>query len=91
MYKAKEAMGAGAPLVVIDNTNIRARDRKPYIEEALACGYLVFMLVLPPPDTNRNVHGVSWEKVQDLQTKIPYAPGMYQYLEKEFVPKEMPL
>jgi hypothetical protein len=39
--KSSEAMAAGRPLVIIDNTNIRVRDIKPYAKEGLKHGYEV--------------------------------------------------
>lgn len=37
--KAEEAMEAGVSQVIIDNTNLRIKDVKPYVNKALECGY----------------------------------------------------
>jgi hypothetical protein len=37
--RAKDAIDAGKPLVIIDNTNTTASEPKPYVEYAHGCGY----------------------------------------------------
>lgn len=92
MAKCDAHMKDGVPVVVVDNTNIRARDRKPYLEMAKERNYEVFLKVFPPPDTNRNVHGVTWEQVLTLQKRIQFEAGWYQYSvpDDRFVPVEDP-
>jgi len=56
--------------IFVDNTNIRARDRKFYIDMALDNDYEVEILALPV-DVNisvaRNVHGVPAEAIQRMK------------------------
>lgn len=44
----REALGAGQPLVVVDNTNVRATDRQRFVKKALEHGYEVEIHVLNP-------------------------------------------
>ncbi len=56
--------------VVIDNTNIKAKDRKIYEEMAVQFGYECHLEVVNVTDVDlcasRNVHGVPKEKIEQM-------------------------
>lgn len=63
--------------VIVDNTNIRARDRRPYIEAARNAGYEVRELVIGDFTeeavklyAKRNVHGVPQEAIQKMADRF---------------------
>jgi predicted kinase len=72
------AIAAKEELIIIDNTNTRARERRGYVWEALQAGYEVYLKVFPVPDKNRNIHGVPWDKVLSMAAKIDLEPGFYR-------------
>lgn len=60
-------------VVICDNTNIRARDRRFYIDAAQAAGYELQTIVVGSFDEDscklyaaRNTHGVSLETIQEM-------------------------
>jgi len=56
-----DALSRSVPLVVVDNTNIKVRDFKRYVDAARARGYAVEIVRLacdPAVAAKRNVHGV---------------------------------
>ncbi|OWF35412.1 NEDD4-binding protein 2-like 1 [Mizuhopecten yessoensis] len=86
--KAKAACSHGNRVVVIDNTNIKRWEMKPYIETAKTHQYVVIML---EPRTKwrydaeelakRNSHGVKADdirkKIKDFQECAPYYFGWF--------------
>lgn len=58
---AREAMEEGCPLVIIDNTNTRAWECKPYVEAGLANNYAIYFV--GASGEFGNIHGVPAEKV----------------------------
>lgn len=61
-------------IVVVDNTNIKARDYKPYIEAAKDRGYYVMSLILQPDDLAkhfaRQSHGVPLDKLEIMRDSL---------------------
>lgn len=71
----------GVNVVIVDNTNTVARDRKYYIELAKAQGYEVYLDVVecdPKVATARNTHGVPLEVVERMAKQIDTPFGFYQ-------------
>lgn len=61
-----EALEAGVPVVVVDNTNVTVREIRPYVEAALEAGYqvrIIRMVCDPEVCVARNVHGVPPEVI----------------------------
>lgn len=72
-----DALVAGKELVIVDNTNTTARERKFYVEEARSRGYEVWMDVIKGEAElcfQRNVHKVPLESIQRMIARIdvPY-------------------
>lgn len=61
-------------VVVVDNTNIKARDYKPYIEVAKNNGYHVVSVILQPDDItkhfSRQSHGVPFDKLELMKNSL---------------------
>ncbi|MBI3632964.1 MAG: ATP-binding protein [Candidatus Vogelbacteria bacterium] len=57
-------------IVVCDNTNIKRKDRQPYIDAAVAEGYIVAIVTMPHPSPEvaaaRNKHGVPVEVIKRM-------------------------
>lgn len=73
----KESIASGLSCVVVDNTNIRSRDRKPYVAAARSGGYEVEELVIGEFTEDfakvcfsRNAHGVPFEAIMKMASKI---------------------
>lgn len=67
------ALGVKCPLVVVDNTNVKARDMKRYVETARAAGYeveIVKVLCDPAKAASRNVHAVPKEVVERMYREL---------------------
>lgn len=64
-----EALKSGVELVVVDNTNIKLRDMKYYIDQAKAFGYdwSIEEVVAPNP---QNIHGVPESKVLEMKGRM---------------------
>ena len=74
------AVTARSPVIVIDNTNLTAHERAPYLALALQHGYRVRIRVLPAtPETaaTRNIHQVPRSVIDDMQRQLDLAPGDY--------------
>ena len=74
------AVTARIPLIVVDNTNLTAHERAPYLAPALQHGYRVRIRVLPvTPETAaaRNIHQVPRSVIDDMQRQLDLAPGDY--------------
>lgn len=77
-----ELIRAGHPCVVVDNTNLRSRDRKLYMAMARTFGYRVILVIAPNcPEIGaaNNIHGLTLEDIerQVRQQKLP--AGLYEY------------
>ncbi|KAA0702173.1 NEDD4-binding protein 2-like 2 [Triplophysa tibetana] len=75
--RAEDAMSEGRSPVIIDNTNIKAWEMKPYVKMALKNGYKVD---IREPETNwkydpielekRNTHGVPRETIEKMLDRL---------------------
>ena len=75
--KFKKALKQGEPLVVVDNTNTKMWEMKPYIMAARHAGYeLEFVRMDTPVEVAaaRNVHGVPQEAVQKMADRMQELP-----------------
>lgn len=76
--KAVNAMVTGQKIVVIDNTNIRTRDRNVYIKLAKQYGYHVCFVVFSAENysnkelVSRNLHGVDEETINRMRAAFTY-------------------
>ena len=80
MYNFVEALKAEVPLVIVDNTNTRERERKDYVYEAKQHGYEVWLKVFqvdPKVCAERNVHGVPLEAVEKMAARVDVPEGFY--------------
>lgn len=74
----KQSLIDGAPLIVIDNTNIRRREVARYFDEATQFGYSVSVIRVtcdPALAALRNVHAVPAEMVEAMQARFEDWPG----------------
>lgn len=74
--RAKEAMGRGVPLVVLDNTNTQRWEFQPYIDMADEYGYEVEIIRVGDFDpaslelyAKRNSHGVPLEAIKRMASR----------------------
>lgn len=68
-----EALQAGEPLIVVDNTNTTAWECSPYVQGGAAFGYDVEIITLdcdPEVAANRNVHGVPRKSVLEMYRRL---------------------
>jgi len=73
----KKALRAGEPLIVVDNTNTKMWEMKPYIQAAKQAGYDVeFVRLSTPVDVAaaRNVHGVPLDAVKRMADRMEDLP-----------------
>ena len=69
----KAALQAGKPLVVVDNTNTRAKEFKAYVKIAVEHYYAVRVVRLDVPLEDlygKNVHGVPDENVKSMYDRM---------------------
>lgn len=59
-----DALEAGAPLVIVDNTNVRESDLVIYTDLAKDFNYDIVSLIVENRHGNKNIHGCPDEKVQ---------------------------
>ena len=67
------ALRAGAPLVVVDNTNTRLVEMRPYVDEARASGYETCVFELDcdlETSVARNVHQVPRETIEKFAARL---------------------
>lgn len=67
------AIEGGAELVVVDNTNVKARDMRQYVEEAIEAGYTVEIVRLecsPATAAKRGLHGVPLAAVERMAESL---------------------
>ena len=75
--KFKKALHEKRPLVVVDNTNTKFWEMKPYIQMAREAGYDVeFVRLSTPVDVaaSRNVHGVPLDAVKRMADRMEDLP-----------------
>jgi predicted kinase len=82
LYRAHEwnkdefykSVNAGVLCVVCDNTNLGAKEYKPYIQMAKSQGYKVVAVVFEPHaigmHTERNVHNVPVDSIMNMMNKL---------------------
>lgn len=69
----QRALASKAPLVIVDNTNVKVRDMSRYVEGALEAGYtveIVKVLCDPAKAASRNVHKVPLEVVERMHREL---------------------
>lgn len=74
----KKALAAESPLIVVDNTNTKMWEMKPYIMAAKNAGYdIEFVRLSTPVDVAaaRNVHGVPLDAVQRMADRMEDLPA----------------
>jgi len=67
------ALERGDELIVVDNTNVKVRDFKPYVEEAKAAGYEVSIVRLAcsvEVAAKRGIHGVPLAVVERMAESL---------------------
>jgi len=75
--KFKQALKDGEPLIIVDNTNTRIKEFKPYVMSAKHAGYQVKIIRLsvdPTIAAKRNAHGVPEEVVKKMNARMADAP-----------------
>lgn len=94
----KDSCAAGKPCVIVDNTNVKVEQYRPYLKAAEAEGYRVVFVELPHPApieaARRNAHGVpievivqmimDWEPAQHCVTvaKVEHAARVVSNMQK---------
>jgi predicted kinase len=87
MNAFKAALINNLPLIAVDNTNIYARDMKPYVELAKEYGYEVKIVRIVAPvavAAKRNTHNVPEEIVNMQNTKMSDIPEIWGIKEEIF-------
>ena len=66
----KDSCAAGKPCVIVDNTNVKTEQYRPYMKAAEDQGYRVVIVELPHPApaiaAQRNTHGVPIEVINQM-------------------------
>jgi hypothetical protein len=65
--------------VVVDNTNLKHRMRRGYLEAAEKSRYQIQVIVLPLVPGRRNIHGVDDAHVQKMESGRDIEPGTYSW------------
>lgn len=68
-----DALTSGVELIVVDNTNTRLKEMRPYIEPALELGYeveIVVLLVNVRKAFKRNKHGVPLAVIEKMAARL---------------------
>lgn len=83
----QECLESRQPLIAVDNTNLTAKDLRPYVEAALAAGAELRIVELRVPASvasARNVHGVPDKAYERLTQRMsnPLPADWYQYVEE---------
>lgn len=77
--EAEDAMADDVPLVVIDNTNIRVWEFRPYLDLAEKFGYEVEIIRIQEPTEEvcaaRNLHGVPIETIRRMRENFEEFEG----------------
>ena len=70
LSKFEKALKDKAPVIIVDNTNLKRQYMKPYIEAARKARYAVTMMTVLDVNikklTKRNKHGVPEEKIREM-------------------------
>lgn len=77
-HKFLAALKKGTPLIVVDNTNTKLFEMKPYVKAAKEAGYEVSFVRLETPVSvaaKRNTHGVPEEAVQAMHDRMAEIPS----------------
>jgi predicted kinase len=75
---AQDAMGAGVPLVIVDNTNTQRWEFEKYVEAAKEYGYVIHELTIGRPThpsevekcSARNTHGVPKDAIKRMAERF---------------------
>jgi len=73
LYRFARALEEGVGLVIVDNTNTRAREMRPYLNIANENGYSVSIICLrvdPKVAFERGIHGVSRETTEEMAKRL---------------------
>lgn len=68
--KCRRFMKKQAPVIVIDNTAVKARDLRPYNDLARQFGYVVHTIIVENRHGGTNSHGVPEEAIERLKQKF---------------------
>lgn len=84
----KECLNAKVDLIAVDNTNLTAKDLRPYVEAALEAGAELSIVELKVPASvasARNVHGVPDKAYERLAQRManPLPADWQQYITYE--------
>lgn len=82
------SMSRGINIVVVDNTNLKAKEYKSYIESAVDAGYAVLAVRFEPDEVEkhfaRQAHGVPLDRLVAMRESL-IASGATIGVSKEFV------
>lgn len=67
-YRTKKAMEKHTDVIIIDNTNLKLWEMKPYLEMAIEYGYSVYEYVCS--GNYQNIHGVPKEKIEQMKNSL---------------------
>lgn len=84
--KFRKALKEKLPLIVVDNTNTKWWEMKPYVLDAHDAGYEVeFVRLETPVDVaaKRNLHNVPFDAVQKMANRMQDLPGEWGRKEKK--------
>lgn len=82
--KFAKALKNKEPLIVVDNTNTRFWEMKPYINATREVGYKLKFIRLEIPvevATGRNLHNVPEEAIRKMASRMQELPGELSKLE----------
>ena len=72
-------------LIVVDNTNTKFSEMKPYIVAAKQAGYdISFVRLITPVEIafTRNTHRVPLEVIRKMEARMEKLPSSFEFLEK---------
>lgn len=76
--KFQNAIACGRD-VVVDNTNLKHRMRREYLEAAEKAGYQIQVVVLEPTKGRKNIHGVAESHVAKMDSGRDLPGGTYTW------------
>lgn len=68
--RCRRAMEAGERLIFVNNTFIKVRDMKEYIDMAQEHGYMVFSVIVENRHGGKDVHGVPEETLEKMAAEL---------------------
>jgi hypothetical protein len=68
--------------VVVDNTNLKHRTRRDYLEAAEKASYQIQVIVLEPVKGRKNIHGVAESHVAKMDSGRDLPAGTYSWTTK---------